>query len=260
MIIYLNGRYCPEQDAQIAVTDRGLTLGDGVFDTMLVHDGVAQDSTAHYERLRHHAAAIGIDFALPDWKGAIKRLLHENTFKTGRHAVRTTVTRGPGARGLALPEPTVPTVIIRAAIAPPVPGPARLIVAQGVRRNEGSPLSRIKSLNYGDNIAAHREAQAMGADDAVMLNNRGDVACATASNLFVKYAGQWLTPPTNDGAMDGIVRARMLRTGKAREHSITPAMLAQAEDLMLTNSINGERGAYFKDADREMIIRNADVR
>ena len=245
MIAWVNGVFLDDAAASVPVTDRGLTLGDGVFDTLLAVDGAVIDAPAHFSRLQRHAAVMGIAVDSAAWEKTAASLLTRNGFIAGRHAVRTTVTRGPGARGIAVPENAAPAVIMRAAPAPAPSGPARVIVARHVRRNEGSPLSRIKSLNYGDNVMAWREAAAAGADDALMLNNAGHVACATASNVFAHIDGAWVTPPLADGAMDGIVRASLLADGFAREETITAAMLARAGDILLTNSIAGKRPAIF---------------
>jgi branched-chain amino acid aminotransferase len=251
MIAFMNGAFCDDAAASVHAADRGLTLGDGVFDTLLAVDGTPQDGRAHFERLRRHAAVMGIAIDTAGWEETAAALLARNGFTAGRHAVRTTVTRGPGTRGLAVPAAPLPAVIMRAA---PAPAPAlscRVIIARHMRRNEGSPLSRIKSLNYGDNIMAWREAAATGADDAIMLNNAGNVACATAANVFICVDGAWLTPPLADGAMDGVVRARLLDDGFAHEGTITGAMLARCDDILLTSSVAGKRPATLMEYPQE---------
>ena len=247
MIIYFNGSFIKETDAHIAPTDRGLTLGDGVFDTMLAIDGQPVDGPAHAQRLARHAAVLGIPCVCENLAQIVTELLDRNGFIGGRHAIRTTVTRGPGVRGLQPPAQPAVMMIVRAA---PVPAPAHppaIITARDVRRNEGSPLSRIKSLNYGDNIIALAEAKMAGADDAVMLNNAGHVACASASSVYVLCGGVWLTPRTEDGAMDGIGRAHLLAQGRVREGIVTGAMLAGCAALATGNSLMGLRAAVTLD-------------
>lgn len=242
MIVWRDRHFMAEDQAAIPVTDRGLTLGDGVFDTALAVDGAVMDCAAHFTRLRAHAAVMDIPLDTHDFAAAAHELLARNGFTAGRYAIRTTVTRGPGLRGLLPPAEPVPTVIMRAS---PVPAAADDIVKLAIspmRRNEGSPLSRIKSLNYGDNVMALLAARAAGADDAVMLNNRGEVACASASNIFVMVDNIWITPPLSAGAMDGIIRAQWLRDGRAREETIAPQQLRGA-DIILTNSVMGARRA-----------------
>ena len=247
MIVYFNGAIITEDSAHIALNDRGLMLGDGVFDTMLAIDGQPVDGTAHAERLARHAAVMGIPFDGAGLPENTVELLCRNQFTSGRHAIRTTVTRGPGARGLLPPEQPSVTVIMRAAPVPAPSLPPAMITAHGVRRNEGSPLSRIKSLNYGDNIMALMEAKRAGTDDAVILNNAGNAACASASNIYVLCNGQWLTPRLEDGAMDGIGRAQLLAQGRTREDVVDGDQLSQCTALAIGNSLMGLRAATMLD-------------
>lgn len=244
MNVWLNGELTAEKSACISPTDRGFTLGDGVFDTLLAIDGKPVEAAAHTQRLRSHAAAMRIPFTMDDhaFASAILSLLKQNDFLKGRYAIRTTLTRGPGVRGLAPPDNPSPTLLIRAVPAPDpsIMPPVRIIVAQTVRRNENSPLSRIKSLNYGDNVLALMEAKAKGADDAILLNTAGRIACATASNIFIVKDGKTFTPPLSDGVMDGIER-RGIRD--AIERSLSPDDLFAADSVFLTNSITGKRPA-----------------
>ncbi|MBU0859685.1 MAG: aminotransferase class IV [Alphaproteobacteria bacterium] len=241
MIVWQNREFIEEAAAGIGITDRGLTLGDGVFDTLLALDGVPQEGAAHFARLQAHAQILGMAIDTAQFERTAQDLLARNQFTKGRHAVRTTATRGPGKRGLMVPADPAYTLLMRASPVPTAGGPVRLITATSVRRNEGSPLSRIKSLNYGDNILALMEARAHGADDALMLNNAGNAACASAANIYVQVGDDVLTPPLADGAMDGIVRARLIAQGFAREQTITAAMLAQCGGMMVSNSTMGVR-------------------
>ncbi|MGH6741889.1 MAG: aminotransferase class IV, partial [Bradyrhizobium sp.] len=192
-IVSINGAFLEAEAICIDPSDRGFTVGDGVFDTMLAIDGQPVDADAHFERLARHAKILHIPVdttPLPDIAAA---LLQKNNVLQGRIAIRTTLTRGPGPRGLKPPQEPQPTLLMRTSPAPAPPGPATVIVAQTVRRNEGSPLSRIKSLNAGDQILALREALDRGADDALLLNNQRKLCCATAGNVFVRIGGAWLT-------------------------------------------------------------------
>ncbi len=130
---------------------------------------------------------------------------------------------------------THPTVLITTAPLPPPQPPARLITATITRRNETSPLSRIKSLNYLDSILARQEAAEKGADDALLLNTNGFLAEATAANVFLLISGQLVTPPLTDGALPGIRRALLLETGTVIEQRISTADLARAESGFLAN-------------------------
>lgn len=242
MIVWHNGRFLDRSACAIPPDDRGLTLGDGVFDTLLAEDGAPQDAQAHAARLARHAATVKIplppDFNLDE---TARRLLRENALAQGRAAIRTTLTRGPAARGLAPPDNPHPTILMTASPAPPPPGPATVIIASSVRRNDRSPLSRIKSLNYGDNMLAMMEAKQAGADEAIMLNTAGNACCAAAANIAIREGGSWITPPQAEGAMDGITRAALIAARAAREEPLPPARLMNADDIVLTSSLGGIR-------------------
>lgn len=234
----------------IPTDDRGLLLGDGLFETLLARDGDLVALGAHLRRLAAGCATLGLP---PPDLGEAGRLMREALapFPAGRVAVRLTLTAGSGGRGLDRPEAPQPRLFATAAPAPPPPGPARLATVS-VRRNAGSPASRLKTLAYLDNILARTEAKANGADEAVMLNTRGELACAAAANLFWLRDGGLETPALACGVLAGIVRGEVVaaaaRMGvKVREVHSGPEVLAQAEAMFLTNSLAGVRAVATVD-------------
>ncbi|MBI4030549.1 MAG: aminotransferase class IV [Proteobacteria bacterium] len=243
MKVFLNGEFIEEGAAALPVTDRGFTLGDGVFDTMLAADGSLVDADAHFNRLLKHAAVlkIPVNMDVEALKKTAHRLIGQPASQ--RAAIRTTVSRGPGERGLTPPESPQQTILMRVSPAsdPSTSPPPHLVIAETVRRNEHSPLSRIKSLNYGDNILALMEARGKGTDDAIILNTAGKAACATAANIFVLIGGELFTPPVSDGAMPGITRQKLLP--KAIEKSLGIEDMMEADSIYLTSSILGIRAA-----------------
>jgi branched-chain amino acid aminotransferase len=242
MIVFFKGRFLADDNVPLSPADRGLTLGDGVFDTLLAVDGQLRHAALHFERLLTHAAVLRIRNAetVQSLTTAAERLLAENRFIKDRYALRTTLTRGAGARGLMPPEQNQPTLLMRASPAPENPPPVHAVIARTTRRNEHSPLSRIKSINYGDNLLALLEAKDRGANEAILLNTAGDVACATAGNIFIREKGRLLTPPLSDGALDGITR-RLLLEKEGREQTLTPEHLRNADEIYITNSLQGVR-------------------
>ena len=162
---------------------------------------------------------------------------------------RLQVTRGVAIQRGLLPEVAGPaTVLLTLAPAvawPADPAPRRAIIATVTRRNEWSPLSQVKALaNYPDALLALAEAQRRGADEAIMLNTRGDLACASVANLWLARSGTLLTPPLASGATAGVVRAALLaaapRLGlRAQETPLTPDDLWAADEALLTNSVRG---------------------
>lgn len=251
--IWHNGTIRPGAAPMFTAQDR-IRLGDGVFDTMLSVDGRLVNTDLHFQRLMHAADILHfrrcdldarLNFTL--WQDAAHTVLERSGLATGLAAVNTLISRGIGERGLRLPATMEPEIILAVSRVVPFHAPLLVITAQTVRRNEGSPLSRIKSFNYGDCILARHEAEEHGAEDAILLNNREQAACATASNIFIHTGGGWITPPLTDGAMDGIIRRKILQQGAAQEASISRRALSDAQSAVLTNSIGGVRSVDFLD-------------
>lgn len=236
-VIWMNGEFLAADKPALLAHDRGLTLGDGLFETIAVKAGVPLRLDAHLHRLRDGATFLGLplphgDMVLHD---AITGLLGANGLTEA--AVRLTLTAGPGPRGLPRPDPTMPTLLLTAGPMPAEAPPARLVIARTTCRNERSPLSRLKTLNYLDSIIARREAAARGADDAILLNTQGRVAEATAANLFLSLDGHWVTPPVAEGALPGTMRAALIRNWHVQERPLTVADLQRADDRVLTTAL-----------------------
>jgi branched-chain amino acid aminotransferase/4-amino-4-deoxychorismate lyase len=224
--------------------DRGLLLGDGLFETVLWTRGRLVLFEAHAERMARGCAVLGLP--APDaaeLEAAAKSAVEAAGLVEARAAVRLTWTAGPGGRGLDRPEPVSPRLIATAAAAPVRREPARLATST-VRRNDGSPASRLKTLAYLDNVLARREARAAGGDEALMLNTRGELACAAVANLFWIEGGALITPALDCGVLDGVMRGQVLRAAvelglETREARAGREALARAEGLFLTNSLIG---------------------
>ena len=228
----------------IDAEDRGFTLGHGLFETLLWRDGALASWDAHIDRLTHSCPQIGLPSPDPQ---ACRRAVDVALAHTGppdRAAVRVTWSAGRGGRGLDMPASPRPvlTVTVTAAHAPE--GPVALITAQ-VRRNDRSPASRLKTLAYLDNVLARGEARAAGAEEALMLNTRGEIACAAAANVFWIRADAVFTPSLTCGVLAGTVRADVLEACRrlgvaAHEVRARPRDLAGAA-MFLTNSLMGIR-------------------
>lgn len=236
--VWCNGRFLASDDAHIAISDRGFTLADGLFETLKAVGATPLWFSEHMTRLREGAGMLGLAVPYDDamLKDAMIGLL--NNQQSPESAIRLTLTRGPTTqRGLwSGDNPGQPTCLITVAPAGKTPS-QRVIVSRATRRNEHSPLSRLKSLNYGDNIIARREAIEKGATDALMLNTRGDLACATVGNVFARLDGRWITPRIADGILPGIARAKIIRVLDAAERAIGEAELACVDAAFISNSL-----------------------
>ena len=248
LLLWVDGRLLPAGEARVDPRDRGYTLGDGLFETMLCRGGRVPLLSRHLRRLRAGAGVVGI--SLPpeaELAGAVARTVEANGLGDG--AVRLTVSRGvPEGRGLLPGGEERATVVVHAQ---PFGGyPEALyrrgmrLATSGLRRNERSPLSRIKSSSYLDNVLARREAAARGADEALLLNTAGRVAGASAANVFIIRGGRLITPDAGSGALPGVARGVVLelapRLGlEAEERPVGPEELEAAEGCFLTNALMG---------------------
>jgi branched-chain amino acid aminotransferase len=227
--------------APFDLSDRGFTLGDGLFETMPVFAGTVFRLADHLDRLESGLAVLGFSVPRARLEADVATMAAEAPHAGG--VLRLTVTRGAGARGLAPPPEPKPTVVV--SLAPYNPAlvfePA-VLATSTVRRNDRSPLSRLKALPYLDNVLALREALGQGARDALILNTADRVACTSVANLFRVKDGELETPPLSDGVLPGITRALVLAAAPALglrpvERSLSVADLHAADELLLANSI-----------------------
>jgi len=220
------------------LTDRGLTLGDGLFDTSLARGGKVFLSETHLKRFLNGAKAL----AIPCDEKAVSEALDALAKAIGAGALRLTLTRGGGVRGLRLPDNPKPILFGSAA-----PDRKDFIFASlnlastSIRRNETSPTSRIKTLTYLDAILANREVQEKGTDEALFLNSKDHVACAATGNLFAIFGDRLVTPRLEDGVLAGTMRGFILTEAsklcEAKEESLSLEDWQKADAIFLTNSL-----------------------
>ena len=217
-------------------------FGEGVFDVMPAIDGRLCYAELHFTKLLRAGDVFFGKWETPTLETleqAARDVLKRNGFDKGRYGIRTLITRGPAGDGIRLPQNIELQIVMRANPVPSEFPPIHAILAKSVRRNEGSPLSRIKCANYGENILALREAEEKGANDAIMLNNAGFIVCATTSNIFILRNGTLFTPPLASGCQEGVTRKLIIEKYGAREKDLTPEDLSAAEGVYFTNSGHG---------------------
>lgn len=240
-MILVDGRPVRPGDGPLDLSDRGLLLGDGLFETLPVFGNRPFRLDAHLDRLAASAERIGLPVERDRWAATVSFLAEAADPAGG--TIRLTVTRGPGPRGLKAPPAPRPTVI--GSLAPWSPSlvfaPVRLATVS-IRRNDRSPTATMKTLGYLDAILGLAEAEAAGAIDALFLNTADRVACTSMANLFAVFADHVATPPVAAGILPGIARALLIEAGSiagrpVAERDLAPADLDGAEALFLTNSV-----------------------
>jgi len=246
MKIYLNGDYVEKEDAKVSVFDHGLLYGDGVFEGIRLYDGCVFKLDEHLERLEHSAKAILLDLPLSreELSEAVCETCRRNELQNGY--VRLVVTRGPGHLGLTPDGCGPPNVIIIADEIQLYPEEfyenGLKIISVPTRRINASALPpAVKSLNYLNNILAKIEAKRVGFQEALMLNDKGEVAECTGDNVFILSKGVLFTPPLDAGSLRGITRATVLDLADElevpyREQALTRYDLWTADECFLTGT------------------------
>lgn len=245
-IYYFNDDFCDADQPIISMSDRGFLLGDGLFETIRIYAGLPRFLNRHWDRLMESAAFLEIPVPINLEKLAtiIDGLIDKNQLKEQEASVRITLTRGEGPRGINFSCENKSTLLIT--ISPFTPPKEKMLsgLISKIRRNEHSPLAKIKSLNYLDNILARREAEKAGFDRAILLNTAGNVCEAATANIFFIRNEIIHTPRIEDGALPGITREIILELAQkeglhTKLISFGPKVLLSAEEIFLTNSLLG---------------------
>ncbi len=249
-MIWLNGKLCAPENA-ISAQDRGLLLGESVFETLLVINQIPQFWQSHMARLGRATKTFDLAHAYDEaaLKQATIDLLAAHEPQT-RQVLRLTVTGGNGGRGLIATHNTdkaAASVLIQLSDAPPVPDALKLADCSVIRlaaNNANTDAAHAhKTTAYMDNIMARKQALAAKADEAVMCNQYGRIACAAAGNVFAAFGNHLITPPVSEGALPGIIRGALLATKNLAGWQVTEGLieaerLKQADAIFITNSVN----------------------
>ena len=245
-LVYLNGNLVPENKAKVSIFDRGFLYGDGLFETMRAYAGKIFRLERHLQRLFRSARILSLSVPGGEekLKEAIYRTLKANNLEEAY--LRLTISRGEGGTGPDVADNLRVSTVIVAESLPLYPNRwyekgVKAVVVK-VRRDETSPLSRIKSLNYLPNILARLEAKNKEAEEGLMLNSQGHLAEGTVSNIFLIRGGKLVTPSLKSGVLPGITREAILELApgqglKASEREIKLTELREAEEAFLTNSL-----------------------
>ena len=250
--ISVDGRITRPEEAVVPALDRGFLYGDSVYEVVWWHRGVLIQRQEHLDRLRGSAAHLYMEITASDEElvAAIDATLGATGITRDEDAyVRLVVTRGTGALGLAVqPEERHCIVVVVAPANRPTPERWERGLAMTVgsrRRNPRVALDpQAKTGNYLNNVLALHEARLAGADDAIMLNEAGEVTEATTANVYVVRAGRLCTPPLEAGILRGTTRTRILalcgRHGlDAEEGALRQADLDGADEVFVSSSVRG---------------------
>jgi len=243
-VVYLNGRLMPLAEAKISILDYGFLYGYGLFETMRSYDGVVFRLDQHLERLATSAAILKIPVDVAGLSSAIMETMRANALKDAR--IRLTVSIGEGGMIPDIKSSKQTTIFIMAQSFSPY-GMERYekgfrIVVSPVRRDSLSTILRMKTANYVANMIARQEALAIGADDALFLDELDCVTETTTSNIFMCNGDILKTPCLDKSILPGITRDIVIGLAaqygiKAIETDIYFEDLTTADEAFVTNSI-----------------------
>lgn len=247
---WADGRLLAPDEPAVTSTDHGLTVGDGVFETLKVEHGVPFALTRHLRRLATSAAGLG----LPAPDAALLRAGIESVLADGPPLafgrLRLTVTGGPGPLGSGR-QTTKSTHLVLAAPAERAEATTAVSLVPWTR-NERSAVVGLKTTSYAENVVALAHAQAHGASEALLANTRGQLCEGTGSNVFVGVSGRLLTPPLSSGCLAGITRELLLEWGIAENLDVAEAEvslddLRRADEVMITSSTRDVQAVHAVD-------------
>ena len=246
---WVNGERVDPAAPSITAVDHGVTVGDGVFETCKVVDGVPFALQRHARRLDRSMAGLGLpaaDHNIIDI--GIKAVLAGEPIAYGR--LRYTVTGGVGPLGSDRDSSPL-TYIVTAGPQAVNPETGKLVVVPWTR-NEHSATAGLKTTSYAENVVALAYAKERGGVEALFANSVGNLCECTGSNVFVVVDGEILTPDLTSGPLAGVTRDLVIEW--CREDGLTVhaeplpmSILTQAAEVFITSSVKDVMAVHAVD-------------
>lgn len=244
MKIWLDGGLQDIESARVSVFDHGLTVGDGIFETVKATDGRTFALTRHLDRLTRSARGLGLpDPDLDEVRRGCAAVLAANPLPFGR--LRITYTGGHGPLGSDRGEHG-PTLVVALGEAKRRPDSTAVVTVPWTR-NERGALAGLKTTSYAENVVALARAHQHGASEALFANTVGQLCEGTGSNVFVVLDGEIHTPPVASGCLAGITRALTVEWTGAKETDLPLDVLERADEVFLTSSLRDVQAVHLVD-------------
>ncbi|MEU6975954.1 MULTISPECIES: aminodeoxychorismate lyase [unclassified Streptomyces] len=248
MKLWVNGALHDAETAQVSVLDHGLTVGDGIFETIKAERGETFALTLHLERLTRSARGLGLpDPDLDEVRRACAAVLEANPMELGR--LRITYTGGLSPLGSERGDAGASLVVALGGTGRRPDSTAVITVPW--TRNERGALTGLKTTSYAENVVALARAREQGASEALFGNTVGQLCEGTGSNVFVVIDGQVHTPPVSSGCLAGITRALAVEWTGAVETDLPLEVLRSADEIFLTSTLRDVQAVHRVD-DREL--------
>ena len=243
-VIYLNKTMVEATKARVAPVSSAMLYGRGVFTTLAIYNSQPFLWAKHWQRLTAHAKKLDIDHTGCTEKSvgeALHKLIAFNQVREGRARVIMLARSGRDIWRTKSPGAKKTDLLIMTGEAQKVPAAGLTLAVSPYRINTGSPLAGIRSLNYLEQVLSWEEAQSREFDEAITLNERGEIAAATMANIFWVKDGTVYTPALSTGAIAGITRSALM---KLAEQQFVPVVegvyeltdLVEADEIFLTSA------------------------
>ncbi|MFI0927294.1 aminotransferase class IV [Streptomyces sp. NPDC021012] len=244
MKLWVNGGLHDAETARVSVLDHGLTVGDGIFETVKAERGETFALTLHLERLTRSARGLGLpDPDLDEVRRACAAVLEANPMELGR--LRITYTGGLSPLGSERGDAGTSLVVALGETSRRPDSTAVITVPW--TRNERGALTGLKTTSYAENVVALARAREQGASEALFANTVGQLCEGTGSNVFVVVGGRILTPPVSSGCLAGITRALAVEWTGAEETDLPLDVLESADEIFLTSTLRDVQAVHRVD-------------
>ncbi|MFI1164047.1 aminotransferase class IV [Streptomyces sp. NPDC020801] len=250
MKIWLNGGLQDIESARVSVLDHGLTVGDGIFETVKAAGGRPFALTRHLDRLTRSAKGLGLpDPDHDEIRRACAAVIEANPMPLGR--LRITCTGGHGPLGSDRGDQG-PTVVVALGETTRRPDSTAVVTVPWTR-NERGALTGLKTTSYAENVVALARAHQRGASEALFGNTVGQLCEGTGSNVFVVLDGEIHTPPLASGCLAGITRELAIEWTGAKETELPLDVLQRADEVFLTSTLRDVQAVHRVDG-RELPV------
>ena len=229
---WVDGEIVAAGVAAVSPVDHAIIVGDGVFETLKVVDGVPFALTRHLGRLKRSADGLG----LPEPDDGLVRKAVAETLAADREAGRLRITWSSGPGPLGSDRGGGPgTLLVASSPGTVWPETVRVHLCEWTR-NERGALTGLKTTSYAENVRALEAAHQREASEALLTNTQGQLCEGTGTNVFLVVNRQLVTPPLSSGCLAGITRELVLELTEVVEREIEPGEFAVASEAFLTSS------------------------
>lgn len=244
--VMIDGQVVAQDQARISVFDRGFLYGDSIYEVMRTYDGKIFALREHIDRLFRSAEQVFIDIPVSKDRLSQEILHAASLLELPNLLIRVHITRGIGPYGL---DPTGARQPTRVMIVVPLLVPSEDQYRDGIaaalfqsqRTTDNTSAAGAKVANYLVSLLALRQAHAVGAKEAIIVDGRGRVLEGASSNVFIVRSGVIRTPPVNEGILSGITRSYLLKAAAhegldLRETSLTQTELLDADEVFVSST------------------------